>query len=633
MELLEDRLSPATLGSSPTAQFPILSSSAAQSTAQSVAIDFAVVNDWQSGFQAAITIHNNGVSAVNGWRLEFDFPYAINNLWDGQVLSHQGNHYVIGDAGYNSSIAAGAVVSFGFTGAPGNVTTEPANYVFNGTPVGQTAPPVVPSSSGQPTGSTSPSSAGYYRTFGNQILDANNQAVRIGGVNWFGFETTSYVAHGLWARNYKDMMDQMKQLGFNTIRMPFSDQLFDPGSTPNGIDFSKNPDLQGLSGLQILDKVVAYAGQIGLRIILDHHRSEAGSGAEGSGLWYTSAYPESRWINDWTMLAARYAGNPTVIGADLHNEPHGPATWGSGDPASDWRLAAERAGNAILAVNPNWLIFVEGIETTAAGSYWWGGNLSNAGTFPIQLNVAGRLVYSAHDYPASVYPQSWFGDPNYPGNLPAVWSKFWGYLYQQNIAPVWIGEFGSKLQTQSDQQWANTLVGYLNGAGSSLVPGQQGISWTWWAWNPDSGDTGGILNDDWTTVNQAKVSQLQPIESPLPASGSTTQPTGTTVANNMPPAATAVSFSVVNDWGSGFQGSITITNGQATAINGWTLSFDYDRQITQIWNAVIVSHVGNHYVIQPASWDQTIAAGGNVSFGFLGGPGNVTDQPTNVVLS
>ena len=48
-----------------------------------------------------------------------------------------------------------------------------------------------------------------------------------------------------------------------------------------------------------------------------------------------------RWINDWEMLAARYMGNDTVFGCDLHNEPHSPADWGGGD-ANDWSLAAER---------------------------------------------------------------------------------------------------------------------------------------------------------------------------------------------------------------------------------------------------------------------------------------------------
>jgi hypothetical protein len=221
------------------------------------------------------------------------------------------------------------------------------------------------------------------------------------------------------------------------------------------------------------------------------------------------------------MLAQRYAGNPTVIGADLGNEPHGPATWGDGG-ANDWRLAAQRAGNAILAVNPNWLIIVEGIETTSAGSDWWGGNLSNAAAFPVQLNLPGHVVYSPHDYPASVFPQSWFSAPNYPNNLPAVWDKFWGYLYRQNVAPMLLGEFGSKLQTTSDQQWLSQLVAYLGGGSGGLPAGGQGISWTWWSWNPNSGDTGGILNDDWTTVNQTKVNDLKPIEAPLPGGGSGT---------------------------------------------------------------------------------------------------------------
>ena len=41
--------------------------------------------------------------------------------------------------------------------------------------------------------------------------------------------------------------------------------------------------------------------------------------------------------------------------------------------------------------------------------------------------------------------------------------------------------------------------------------GQQGPSWTWWSWNPNSGDTGGILANDWTTVLTEKVEKLQSI--------------------------------------------------------------------------------------------------------------------------
>jgi endoglucanase len=120
---------------------------------------------------------------------------------------------------------------------------------------------------------------GYFHTSGSRILDANNEPVRIAGVNWFGFETASYVPHGLWTRDYRSMLDQIKAEGFNTIRLPYSNQMLDPGSTPNGIDFSggKNSDLQGLTPVAVMDKIVAAAGERGLKVILDRHRPDAGS--------------------------------------------------------------------------------------------------------------------------------------------------------------------------------------------------------------------------------------------------------------------------------------------------------------------------------------------------------------------
>jgi endoglucanase len=338
--------------------------------------------------------------------------------------------------------------------------------------------------------------------------------VRIAGVNWFGFETANYVPHGLWSRDYKDMMNQMKSLGYNTIRLPYSDDIFKAGTTPNSINFYQmNTDLQGLTSLQVMDKIVNYAGSIGLRVILDRHRPDS-SGQ--SALWYTSTTPESTWINDLTALATRYAGNTAVVGIDLHNEPHDPACWGCGDTTIDWRLAAERAGNAVLAANPSLLIFVEGIQTYNGSSYWWGGNLQGAGTYPVQLNVANRVVYSAHDYATSVAQQTWFSDPTFPANMPAIWDKNWGYLFNNNIAPVWVGEFGTTLQSTTDQTWLKALVTYLR---PTSTYGADSFQWTFWSWNPDSGDTGGILKDDWVTVDTAKDAYLASIKAPAFSGG------------------------------------------------------------------------------------------------------------------
>jgi aryl-phospho-beta-D-glucosidase BglC (GH1 family) len=362
-----------------------------------------------------------------------------------------------------------------------------------------------------PPGSLLP--GGFLSTSGNQIVDSNGTPVKIAAINWFGLEGTSYAPGGLNVVSYESIMDAMKNAGFNTIRLPFSLQLFDAGSTPGGIDYSVNPDLQGLNGLGIMDKIVAYAGQIGMKIILDDHRSSAGPGPNSDGLWYDSNYSEQQWINTWAMLAQHYANNSTIIGADLSNEPFN-GTWGDGS-STDWAAAATRAGDAIQKVNPNWLMIVEGIAQYDGSWGWNGGNLMGVAQHPVTLTVPNKVVYSPHDYPASVYDQPWFQDPNYPNNLPSVWTQYWGYIYQQNIAPVLLGEFGTKLATTSDQQWLTKLVAYLNGdftgtGTSSIPPSQQGISWAYWDWNPNSGDTGGIVEDDWKTTDDAKLDAIEP---------------------------------------------------------------------------------------------------------------------------
>ncbi|MHC5541428.1 cellulose binding domain-containing protein, partial [Singulisphaera rosea] len=92
-----------------------------------------------------------------------------------------------------------------------------------------------------------------------------------------------------------------------------------------------------------------------------------------------------------------------------------------------------------------------------------------------------------------------------------------------------------------------------------------------------------------------------------------------------------VAYSAVNDWGSGLQGQVTITNDEATPLKDWTLSFDYPRQIANLWNASIVSHTGSHYVLNNAGFNATIGAGQAVSIGFVAGAGSSGDRPTNFV--
>ena len=356
---------------------------------------------------------------------------------------------------------------------------------------------------------------GYFKGAGGKLVDSRGHPANLVGVSWFGFETGSCAPHGLSARNWRDMLEQMSKVGFNTVRLPYSNQfLDDPACVPTDVDYRKNPDLKGLTGLALLDRIVNEAGRQGLKVILDRHTPAPDTHGD---LWYTDQVPESRWIDDWVMLARHYRGNRAVIGADLANEPHGAATWGDENPRTDWRLAAEAAGNAILAVNPQWLILVQGIEYHNGDRYWWGGQLQAAALHPVRLLHPEKLVYAPHDYGPSVWPQRWFEAPDFPENMPQIWDQHWGNLAQQGAALL-MGEFSGRLAGDKyGITWQRTLMSYLD---------QRGIGFIYWAWNPDSADTDSVLEADWTTINQRVLDVLlghqsmagavQPAGSPAP---------------------------------------------------------------------------------------------------------------------
>src|SRR3569833_776925 len=300
--------------------------------------------------------------------------------------------------------------------------------------------------------STSTVGSGYWHTKGNQIIDASGKVVRIAGINCYGFETDPALAHGLWAQDYKTVLNNIKALGYNVIRVPFSNQMVESNPIPdNFTSFANgapaNTDLVGKTALEGLDLIVAYAGSIGLRIILDNHRSDAGNSNQENGLWFTAAFPQSNWIADWQAMTLRYSaakfsftGNPTVIGMDQRKEPHHQATnratgacWtgdsqSNGCPTSspqNWPVAAQLAGNAILAINPKLLIFVEGNDCYNGVCGWQGGNLIGVKTNPVVLSVPNQLVYSPHDYGPVLFQPAWFNANTPPASLNNIWNQYW----------------------------------------------------------------------------------------------------------------------------------------------------------------------------------------------------------------
>jgi endoglucanase len=355
-----------------------------------------------------------------------------------------------------------------------------------------------------------------FHTESRFILDANNQRFKLAGVSWYGGESPDLVPLGLDHADVNDIARLIRQLGFNSVRLPWAMQLYEENPAIPDAMLSANPALQGKTALEVFDAVVdALAGQ-GLVVVLDNHRSRGDwccDTAHGDGLWHTVAYPETSFIADWQAMAARYQSQPAVIGADLRNELRGqliddapavctdcdtPAnsgctclqpSWGDGNALTDWAAAATRAGNAVLGVNPDLLIIVEG----DFWSTWIGAN----GT-PVTLSVPNRLVYSAHNYSSSNGGVASFA--TYAAFKAALDSS-WGYVVtagQTYTAPMWVGEFGTNHTTPSAVWWP-WIQQYL---------AENDFDWCYWAVNGTEGsgygrafgaeETFGVLDTTWT---------------------------------------------------------------------------------------------------------------------------------------
>ncbi|EYF06416.1 glycoside hydrolase family 5 protein [Chondromyces apiculatus] len=276
-------------------------------------------------------------------------------------------------------------------------------------------------------------------TSGRWILDANDQRFKLASVSWYGAEEKDYVPAGLERADRRDIAKLVRTLGFNSVRLPWSNEMFELNPVISDEVIAANPDLSGRRALDVFDAVIEALAHEGLVVILDNHVSIADwccSDTDGNGLWHTAGYPEASWLADWAAIVERYRDQPAVVAAELRNElrPAGGQTpvWGGGDPLLDWHAAAQRGGNAVLGINPDLLIVVQGLNYSA--------DLSGPYNLPVQLAVEDRLVYAAHDY-------AWFHEnlATYD-ELKTTLGNMWGYLLVQDqayTAPVWVNEFGT----------------------------------------------------------------------------------------------------------------------------------------------------------------------------------------------
>lgn len=92
------------------------------------------------------------------------------------------------------------------------------------------------------------------------------------------------------------------------------------------------------------------------------------------------------------------------------------------------------------------------------------------------------------------------------------------------------------------------------------------------------------------------------------------------------------SFNVSSAWNGALNGEIIISNLQEEDIEDWTLEFVYDGEIINIWNAGIVSHEGNQYMIKNVGWNKTLEGNSSITIGFTANSEDVTMAPDHYNL-
>lgn len=335
--------------------------------------------------------------------------------------------------------------------------------------------------------------------------DSRGIPSRLSGINWHGFDETFSMPTTLKYRNYQSVLDQMKQLKFNVIRIPFSQTIFKGIiASEEFVNFTLNPELKGLTSLQCLDKIIHYCGQIGLGVLLS--RLTESMGTVGSdGLWDVSggySHLSDQFLLDWVSLASRYL-HTAVIGMEL---------WHASVPSSssEWDLAAVRIGNAILDVSPDLLIFVErrpeDIWSRNAG-------IDNKEEL-MHLSIPNRLFYSIRHFPAEWYLNS----PAVERASSSMGRNLRGGSTATEVisTPVVLMAMGSSHipsnvvdilnnNKKGPKSVSKTMVNY-----NKEQPATVGLSWFIDAIDRDEGETGGIFSADWKTVDEAKLpSSLQ----------------------------------------------------------------------------------------------------------------------------
>ena len=488
-------------------------------------------NEWGDGGQ--ISLNLSGCSGYGEIEVVVEF--------DGTVQSASGwgfDSYEVTGNQVTAVVSASGGNSWAFNGNVGiQVTgTDIANATLVSVTGSGTGPAVPeggnPSGDNQNNGESVPveidlssivQGDDWLTTDGDRIVDQNGTEVWLTGCNWFGYNTGSNIFDGVWACNMRQALESIADHGFNLLRIPMSAELllqWKNGEYPQAnFNQAYNAELQSMNSLEIFDYALDICATNGIKVMIDIHSLPTDAMGHMLPMWYTDSFTVDDYYEALDWLSERYANNDTIIAYDLKNEPHGAASetehaiWNDSEDANNWRYVAETAGNIILDNNPHALIMIEGIQiypidpiannftSTNDEDYynsWWGGNLRAVADYPIDFGSPERnaqIVYSPHDYGPAVYAQPWFeGGFTYESLYEDYWHDAWLYIDEEEIAPLLIGEWGG-FMTGDNLTWMTYM--------RQLIA-EYHLNHTFWCFNANSGDTGGLVLDDFVTWDEDK---------------------------------------------------------------------------------------------------------------------------------
>lgn len=518
------------------------SSTEKQTSSDDVSLTLNSANSWDNGTdkftQIDGIVRNDSDKPIGSWTVTIKAAsgVSVDQFWNCEI-SVKGGTLTVTPVNHNSKIDSGNEGTFGMILCnPGKIDASEATVKYGTTTVTGSSNNNNNNNSNSNNGSVGnnnpeikqaknvpdPTTDDWLHTDGSKILDKNGKEVWLTGINWFGYNTGTNTFDGLWACDLNTSIVAIADRGFNLLRIPISTELikeWSNGNYPNAnFNQATNSYLVGMNSLEIFDYVVGQCRANGIKIMIDIHSAKTDAMGHMKPIWSEGNISEQDFLDSLSWMSERYKNDDTIIAYDLKNEPHGKANesprakWDDSKDSDNWKYIAEKAANAVLSKNPNVLVMVEGIEiypkdiksngdfsSTNMGDYyctWWGGNLRGVKDNPVDLGkYQNKLVYSPHDYGPTVYEQPWFkGGYTFDSLYKDCWYDNWFYIQKQDIAPLLIGEWGGFMR-DPNLKWMTYLRQLIK---------ENKINHTFWCFNSNSGDTGGLVLDDFTTWDEDK---------------------------------------------------------------------------------------------------------------------------------